>query len=493
MKYDKGLSLRDTLSIFYRRIVWLKFMVIALPLGVFVGCLLVNPVYESDAKVIVTGKQENATLLTAPNEISKSGFLNLNVDEVDLNSEMELLKSMELWTRTVKVLRKEDPKTFVHKNTGVMDELRHKVRSLIGLDDDSQSLAKKRGSMEVREEAENLMRKLKVTPAPKSRILDISFRYSQPEMAKTILSTLLDQYIPYHLEVYSVPGALEFFSGLGDQYKREYEKADQKLADFKSEWGIAMPGKQKTELIALIEQIRNSLVDLNANISQYNDMLTSLDSGRTPTGQLTPTMQRGNENTVINVIATQLLRAKQKRLQVAEIFAPESRDYRAAQETVDLMKERFRTALVSETEVLRAKKISLEKSLASKRKMLAKLEIKSEKARQLQLDVAIAKERYLQYVAKEEEARLEQLKGGSKLVNVSVVSKPFTPPEPIFPRPGLFVFGAFLLAFPLGMGVILLANFLDHTFDNPKDVEVQTGLPVLASLGKVEKARGTEK
>lgn len=492
MKKDTGLSIRDTLSIFYRRIGWLKFMVIALPIGVFVGCLLVDPIYESTAKVIITGKQENATLLTSPNEISKSGYLNLNVDEIDLNSEMELLTSTELWTRTVKELRKTAPKIFAKKDSeGILAGLVSSIDGLIGNSIRSRMNSEQKEQWANRQEAETLMRNLKVIPAPKSRILDLSFKYSDPEMAQKILSTLLDQYIPYHLEVYSVPGALKFFTGLGKQYKLEYENADKTLTEYKGKWGISLPEKQKSELISFIEQIQNDLVMVNANLSQYEDMVSSLDAGVHPTGQLSPTMQRGNENTMINVIATQLLRAIQKRQEMAEVFASDSRDYRGAQETVGLLQKRFRAALTGEIEVLRSKKISLEKSLKAQRETLGKLVEKTKTVQQLRLAVTLAKERYLQYVAKEEEARLEKLKGGSRLLNVSVVSKPFTPPEPTFPRTGIFMLGAFILAFPFGIGVILWANFLDHTFDNPKEAEASTDYPVLASLGRLDATKAS--
>jgi uncharacterized protein involved in exopolysaccharide biosynthesis len=332
------------------------------------------------------------------------------------------------------------------------------------------------------------MRNFKVVPVPKSKILNLSFRYSDPQMAKKILDTFLDLYISYHGEVYAVPGALQFFSDVGGSYKKEWEKAEADVAEFKNKWGLSAPDKQKGELITLNKQIEDSLVEINANLTQYQDMVTALDQGTLPTGQLSASMQRGTENTVISVIATQLLRAMQKQMQLAEYFTPGSRDLRAAEEVVTDLSNKFRGALVSESDILRAKKASLEASLKAKREALAALEEKSEEARKLQLAATVAKERYLQYLAKEEEARLEKLRGGSRVVTVSVIGKPFVQPDPIFPKTGLFVLAAFFVSFPLGIGIILLANFFDHTFDNPRDVEFATGYPVLASLGKMTKA-----
>jgi uncharacterized protein involved in exopolysaccharide biosynthesis len=147
---------------------------------------------------------------------------------------------------------------------------------------------------------------------------------------------------------------------------------------------------------------------------------------------------------------------------------------------------KFEEALQGELDILEAKKASFEQSLKEKEEQLELLEEKSEEARRMQLDVTIAKERYLQYVAKEEEARLENLKGGTQLRDVTVVGKPLTPVLPIFPKTLLFVLGSFFLAIPVGLGAILTAHFLDHTFDNPRVLEAGTGYPVLASIGKIQ-------
>ena len=151
----------------------------------------------------------------------------------------------------------------------------------------------------------------------------------------------------------------------------------------------------------------------------------------------------------------------------------------------DLTKK-FEEALQGEIDAVEARKASLQQSLKEKEEQLELLEEKSEEARRMQLDASIAKERYVRYVAKEEEARLENLKGGSQLRDVSVVGKPLIPIHPVFPQKVLFVLGAFLLAIPVGIGAILTAHFLDHTFDNPGTLEAHTGYPVLASIGKIQ-------
>ena len=489
MGEEQGLSLRDTLSIFFRRIYLLYVMVVLLPLAALITCLVVDPVYESTAKIIVTAKRETSALLQYPKEMAAQMSFNLNVDETDLNSEMELLRSPDLWMRTVKKLGVE---TFKSKESGTIKGWLKEINEALGrpLGGKKRQAGTADGeSAEVQKIAEYLIKSLKVTAAVKSKVLDLSFKYSDAAMAQKILATLLDEYIPYHMEVYSLPGAEKFFSGQSDLYKQKYEQADRDLAEFKKKWGLSLAERQKTELITFIKQLQDSLVEVNSNLSQYQIMLASVKKGYFPSGQLTAGTQRGGENTYINIVSSQLLRAVQKQWQTAEVYQTESRDYRATADMVRDLTKKFQEALQGELEVIEAKKMSFEQSLKEKEEQLELLEEKSEEARRMQLDATVAKERYLQYLSKEEEARLENLKGGTQVRDVSVMGKPLTPAEPIFPKTFLFVLGAFFMAIPVGMGAILTAHFLDHTFDNPRMLEAHTGYPVLASLGKAQTGR----
>jgi uncharacterized protein involved in exopolysaccharide biosynthesis len=487
MADDRDWSLRDALNIIYRRINILRLTVVMLPLAVLAVCLLVKPVFESTAQVVVTAKTETSTLLQYPRELGAQMSVNLNVDETDLNSEIEILRSPDLW---IQVVEKIGIPALVTEEKGWLDQISKSVSDFLGFKAKPPVTHPGEVAPEVRELARQLSKNLKATVAPKSKVLDLSFRFPDPAMVQKIMATLLDLYLTYHLQVYALPGAEQFFLGQSDLYRDKYYKAEEELTDFKKQWGISLAERQKQELISQIKQIQDSLVEVNANLSQYRIILPVLKNRMYSSAQLTPTSQRGSENTFLSVIATQLLRAEQRQWQVGQAFLTDTRDYQDAKQIVEDLSRRFEEAATVEGEILEAKKSSLEKSLGNKQAQLELLEEKSDVARRLQLAATIAKERFLQYSAKEEEARLESLKGGQKLLSVSVVGKPFTRPDPVFPRTGLFVLGALFMSFPLGLGLILLVSIFDHTVYTPRDVEAATGLSVLASFGRIGKGRG---
>lgn len=485
MKRDHQLSLRDSLNVFYLHVNLFRAVVIVLPLTVLVVCLAMTPIYESKARVLLTAKRQTSTLLQYPGEAGASMVYDLNVDEREINSEMEILTSPDLWMRTVKTL---GLKFFTYpkmeEDHGLLAASVKKVKGLFGLSEPPKSAAEKERERTLKV-VDYLLKNFKVVPGAKSKVLDVSLRYPDRLKARRILHELLSEYIPYHLEVYSLPGAEKFFAGQGHLYKKKLDEATLQLTQFRKKWGLSLPEKQKSELITLIERIRESLIDANANLAQYDRMLKALEKGHLASGQLAPGLERGGENTFLTVMASQMLQAEQKRWQATEMYSSGTRDSKMTAGILSELHKRFEDAVRVERSVAQSKKDSLEKGLQEMERKLEVLEEKSERARELQLDVTIAKDRYLRYVSKEEEARLENLKGGDKLIAVSIVGHPTFSIKPVSPKTFLFVLGALVLAFPLGIGVVLLANFFDHTFHDPAHLHAFSGYPVLTSLDKL--------
>lgn len=487
MGEEQNFTIRDVLNIFFRRIRWLYIIVPLITVSVLIGCLVATPTYETSAKVVLTAKRDSASLLNISGAAGPSKILNLNVDEIDMNTEMEILNSLDLWVKTVEKLA---PDLLSDQQQGVWSAFKKEIKNYMSLvfrsADQKKPTTEDARKDAILKTAQGLLNVFKVSPAAKSKVLDLSFKYDDNVMATKILATLLELYIPYHMQVYSVPGAEIFFTEQVEASREIYEKADRELTEFKKKWNVILPDKQKTELINVIKQLDDTLVDVDINYNQFKTMMALMAQGIVPSGQLAPGFQKGADNTVINVAAVQLMQAEQRRLQSQELYTLESRDYRAAIEQLNEVARRFEGLLLSEISLLNTKKTSLEQSRKGKVTELQELLEKGEEARAKQLEVTIAKEQYLQFVAKSEAARLENIETKQKLVDVKVLAQPVIPMVPIFPRTGLFVFAGFLFSVFLSIGLIFIANFFDFTFDNPRDLEAITGFKVLATFGKVD-------
>ncbi|MFH0824091.1 MAG: hypothetical protein V2B18_15175 [Pseudomonadota bacterium] len=486
----EAFSLRDTLDALFRRVYLLGIVIFLLPVSTLVTCFFVTPIFETGAKVLVTGKQEQRNLLLSSSRAASSGssaYINLNVDESDLNSEMAILQSIDLWTRTVQKL---GPGFFEGKKKDVisitLESLLARIKRALGISGLKRLPAKDtEGPEALRALARSLSGSLKIDPVPKSKVLELSFTFFDPEKARTILATHLALYIPYQMEVYSTPAAENFFSNERTVYLERFQKAETNLTEFKTKWGLSYPEKQKEESLSEIKRIRDSLVEVDSFVSQYNGMLADLRDDQVPTGKLASSGQANTDNLVVNVIGTQLLRAMQKKIELERSYSPESREYVSAVNLVTKLKAHLHFTLELELKTLLTKKVSLEESLKKKEQDLLLLDERTQEAKKLELEAALAKERYLQYLGKEEDARLENLIQRQQFGNVRVVSQPYLSTAPKFPKKALYIIVAFVLSFPLGLGLMMFANFVDHTFSTPNQVEAATGYKVVASFKKI--------
>ncbi|EJT6165221.1 capsular biosynthesis protein [Clostridium perfringens] len=66
--------------------------------------------------------------------------------------------------------------------------------------------------------------------------------------------------------------------------------------------------------------------------------------------------------------------------------------------------------------------------------------------------------------------------------NVQVIQKPQLPEKPVSPNKKLNIFIAFVLGLMVGVGVVLLLEYLDNTFKSREDLENTLDLPIIGTI-----------
>ena len=66
--------------------------------------------------------------------------------------------------------------------------------------------------------------------------------------------------------------------------------------------------------------------------------------------------------------------------------------------------------------------------------------------------------------------------------NVQVIQKPQLPEKPVSPNKKLNIFIAFILGLMVGVGVVLLLEYLDNTFKSREDLENTLDLPIIGTI-----------
>ena len=66
--------------------------------------------------------------------------------------------------------------------------------------------------------------------------------------------------------------------------------------------------------------------------------------------------------------------------------------------------------------------------------------------------------------------------------NVQVIQKPQLPEKPVSPNKKLNILVAFVLGLMVGIGVVLLLEYLDNTFKSREDLENTLELPIIGTI-----------
>lgn len=524
MKAKRGWSLRDGLNALFRRIHILVVVLVLLPLGTLLACFLVSPVYETRAELRITTAAAGTGI---PDAAPRRGSIaELKASPAEVTHVKEILQSRDLWIRTVKGLgsgfstRKSG--TTLNQRT---EDLLERAAVGLGLKEPPGTRTAGQAEEDYAATAQRLSRNCLISPGPGSGILEVAFQYDDPEMARTILTTHVKECMrefpggrPSRGSV-EIPKAVEPERPKGREgakdrssvrrdtdrnpYQEEYERAGRRLAEYRRKWKLVFPEKQKEELYAEIAGMKETLRRLEGKISRAQQILDSLQASPVPTAKQILDIEGDELDRSSRESLSQLAEQIRAHEMIKAHYVETSRDFRDSRERVLAALARFKQLMEVDLAGMEVKRAAIEADISDKEDRKAKLEQRIGELRRLEVEEAVAKDRYVRFSVRRPvspeiaapspstapapaHAIERNAAQPQRALAVKLLSPPFLPDNPIFPRKGLYVLVSLILAVPLGLIMMAVANHFDRTFDTPEDVEEATGYKVLASFRRIK-------
>ena len=100
----------------------------------------------------------------------------------------------------------------------------------------------------------------------------------------------------------------------------------------------------------------------------------------------------------------------------------------------------------------------------------------------LQTEAAEAQSNYQLYTQKRDSSRIADAMDAHSLLNVAVVEAPTYSPDPVFPKPFLDTVLAIFSSLFIAAFAVYLAESGRQTFATPRELELSSGYPVLATI-----------
>ena len=307
------------------------------------------------------------------------------------------------------------------------------------------------------EAIKHLSKHLGLSHAKKSSIINISYQAQSPELARTIVTRLVDQARETHMRVNRTDGSLEFFAAQVGMLRDKVASLEAKRNELKGRAGIAnlpeqiaLKLRQIDELQTRLIETESSLVASTAELKSQRELLATIPE------TVTASETTGMPNTAIDGLREQLfiLQARELELEarydadhpllteigkqvdaVQNLFEKEpvqtqvEQQHNEVHQAVELATRNNESSVIA----LEAHVGALRDKLTPLRSELSELIASETQLAQLDREISIETANYIKYSDNLEQSRINQELESTNISNLNVLQQPsfsITPTSP---------------------------------------------------------------
>ncbi|HWN09639.1 MAG TPA: Wzz/FepE/Etk N-terminal domain-containing protein [Pyrinomonadaceae bacterium] len=490
------ISVRDVAGILFRHktLICVTFLTVAL--GTAAVTFLMPNEYESRMKILVKNTRSDVPITPGATMGTTGNYLENEVSENQINSEVALLTSGDLINQVVTEVG------LYHRKPGLSARL--------GL---KEAVGSQAGQVE--QASAQLAKDLSITPVKKANIIEVKYTSGSPETAVAVLRKLQDLYLEKHLKLHRPPGTYEFFKGQADNNEAQLREAERQLSGFQQSMNVVSLTQQKEQTVQKHTEAKSKLLETNAFLREVNERIAKVQQQLETIQPRIVTQRRALPNQYsVERLNTMIVELQNRRTQLLTKFRPEDRLVREVDQQIKTTRAALEKATgetiteqstdlnplrqTLETERARARvdqagaqgrQEMLASQVSQYESQLSRLEGITAQYEDLNRKVKQSADNFQLYKQKEEEARITDELDQNKITNVSIAEAPAQPQMPVSPnRPLNLIMGLFLGAL-LAAGSVVIAEFMRDTVLTPRELEALTSAKVLASVPRVSRMR----
>lgn len=338
-----------------------------------------------------------------------------------------------------------------------------------------------------------LQKDLQFTPLPGSNLVEIAYVSRSPRWAAKVVNGLTGELIKTYTRLYESEDTHRFYQNQRNLLSDTLSKAETELVAFRERVGSDLLSLDITDLQTRIANLELELVEVQGRRAELEAQTNVPDEAIVADASSQDTESGTVGNPAISSLKTRLMELQIERSQLLSRYTPTSAAVRdidrqiaearriLAQEraiTVDMYRKTARAKIDGND----ARVAAVNAQLAKYRNTLERLERVLPEWNRLQNDAQTQKEAYLNYLRKEEEARVSSALDESQIVNIAIAERAQVPTEPQGGRvKRRILFGAILSAL-LAFGVAFIRDWMDPSVKTASQAERLVGLPVLGEL-----------
>lgn len=488
---EKEIHLSEYLMVLMKRRTLIILVFILTVLATAFYSFSVAPVYESSARLILD-KESSSSPITG----ERTDYESYHSQTMTFNTSIKMIKSTPVIKAVIEALNldAEDKDLEVSFIRQWLSSLKANITRLIQKDDNRipLSLAEQQ-NRKMQQLIAKVQEKITVEQIRDTRLLNISVKDKDPELAAAMANTLAAKFMEFNL-ANKMDASKQTLAWLNQELydlRKKLEDDEQKFFDYKQENMVfSIEGKQKLAEQKIQEfnnkylETRNKRLELDAKINELDKNLGTLKGV-------------ANVRSLINNPIIESIYAKVVDLEIE--LSRLSKTYKGkhpkiVQTRTELEKTRNSLAqeiakekenLKSERKVLFAREKTLESTLAEFEKEALDTSSKELKYTILQRNVDTSRNLYDLMVSRIKESNILQTANTSHIRLVETAQVPIGPVSPNKKRNLLL---AMVLGVFFGCGLAFFFEYMDQTVRTEEDIQQHFNLPVLSVIPKADKS-----
>jgi polysaccharide biosynthesis transport protein len=473
-------------------------------------------IFEAQARVQVDLERTNPALGAKDNSIIVSNPVN---DPAYFNTQLQILTGPGLLRRVAKTLDLEHNPAFIRPASKQKTTPWGSLRRMIGLgaketvssqpqeevplaNSSSPQAAASQDMTEAKRLApyvETLQKSLKVEPVRESRLsvketrlIDLSFKHSDPESAAKIVNTIADIFVASNFERRSESNTstADFLQKRIADLQSEIRQREEELANY-----------AKNHEILSLDQSQNTVVERLAGLNRQlleaeneRKLAEAAYRAALAPGAAEAISEESNAKRFIDEAKLKLAELKQKRAELLVENTEEWPEVKEVEKQIASLEQGIKEAVSRSTTVV-VKNLETRFNQAKAREDALREAFNKQRGETLTQNEAAISYRIMQQGIETNRGLLDNLlqrskendvAGAGTPNNIHVVDYSIAPEDPVSPRRLLGVVVALFLSLSFGVGLALFLEYLDDTVRSAEEVENLLRLPALAVIPSVE-------
>ena len=339
------------------------------------------------------------------------------------------------------------------------------------------------------------LKRLKIEPIRNSRLVNINFESTDPNLAAQAANTLAQAYIDWNLglRLKTQQNVSNFLDEQVKEARRKLDASEQALQQYREKYGVAAlsakggkgpEGEQDISRLKLM-QVNTQFVDATKNrIEAEIQYKNALETLKTP--RKAESLPDVISNLAILAIKDQEVRLLRDRAEKSEKFGPkhpvtvslnqeienlEKKKLEEIRNIVDAMRTKYEVALNQERFLQKALMQSQDETI-SRDKIAIQYQV-------LQQETESNRVLYDMLLKRLKETNVSE---ENRTINIHVVDQAEVPKSPAKPRVMRNIYLAAVVGLFLGIGFAFFMEYIDNTVKTPEDLKRYFNLPYLGPV-----------